>query len=211
MVLSNALSSQQSSLVLFYASIQNALYPSRTPKKSRPYASEKPLTVAQHIRSAPLVLRATELVRGKTGWSVMCWCTKQGGAKGKMQEIKQEQKEKQEDSGNPENVGEQKEPVRIEMDPHEARDDQEMGRAEQDQEQDDTSPSPILVVFQPLPTECAKVGLDPRIFTHKTPSSASVYEIGIWGPWTTSIIELDEGEGGVSEVIFASRYLVAEL
>jgi hypothetical protein len=211
MVLSNALSSQQSSLVLFYASIQNTLYPSRTPKKSKPYASEKPLTVAQHIRSAPLVLRATELSKGKTGWSVMCWCEKQSGGKGKKQEVKEEKKEKQEDSGNPEIEGKQKEPVKIEMEPDEAGEDQQMGRAEQGQEQDGTSPSPILVIFQPLPTECAKVGLDPRIFTHKPPSPASVYEIGIWGPWTTSTIEVDEGERGVSEVIFASRYLVAEL
>jgi hypothetical protein len=86
----------------------------------------------------------------------------------------------------------------------------------------------VLVVFQPVPYECAKIGLDPRILSLKP---GSKYEIGLWGPWSTSLSTSanegqgegereggaeGEGEGDKEEskgttVVFASRYLIAEL
>jgi hypothetical protein len=92
----------------------------------------------------------------------------------------------------------------------------------------------VLVVFQPVPSECAKLGLDPRIILLKPPSSSQSYEIGLWGPWSTTILPDDSsgpkeggsepegtgiGEGGEKgkegvirkTVVFASRYLIVEL
>jgi len=87
----------------------------------------------------------------------------------------------------------------------------------------------VLVVFQPVPAECAKLGLDPRILSLKP---SGTYEIGLWGPWSTTATpedqdksgRQDEGDGegevhgdGIKEkeekqniVVFASRYLIAE-
>jgi hypothetical protein len=205
-VLSNALSSQQSSLVLFYASIQNTIYPTRTPKKSRMMTIEKPVTVAQHIKTAPMVLRARTVVGGKTGWSTMCWCeVLEGGGKDKGGKPEMEKQE----------VAEQEHQEKETREDSEQNLDQRLAVAPMS--------TPLsLVIFQPVPSECAKLGLDPRIFSLKPPSQSVAYEIGVWGPWTTSTLDLDvaelerEGEaegggGGVQKVIFASRYLVTEL
>ena len=99
----------------------------------------------------------------------------------------------------------------------------------------------VMVVFQPVPSECAKLGLDPRILSLR-PGGA--YQIGLWGPWSTTSLsdsagedtseggDMSNGEGkgeGMSKrergvkgdgeeegeeertVVFASRYLIAEL
>lgn len=89
----------------------------------------------------------------------------------------------------------------------------------------------VLVVFQPVPAECAKLGLDPRVITLKPTGK---YEIGLWGPWSTSTSpggnegedrgneseveergttegEPIEGVRKMSTVVFASRYLIAEI
>jgi len=60
--------------------------------------------------------------------------------------------------------------------------------------------SKVMVVLQPVPSECAKLGLDPRIINLKPPPSA--FEIGLWGPWT-----MNEVEG--TTTVFASRYIIA--
>jgi hypothetical protein len=161
---------------------------------------EKPVTVAQHIKTAPMVLRARRVVDGKTGWSIMCWCeVQEGGAKekGGKPEMEKQGQEKEEQEGS------------------EVNEDQRLAVAPMS--------TPLsLVIFQPVPSECAKLGLDPRIFSLKPPSQSVTYEIGVWGPWTTSTLDLgvaeseEQGEtegggGGVQKVIFASRYLVTEL
>jgi hypothetical protein len=136
-ILSNALNSQHSSLVLFYASLQNTLYPTRTPKRM----SIDPPTIHQVIKAAPVILKPVEVIKGRTGWSVMCYCSTIKGDLG----------------------------------------------------------SRVMLVFQPVPSECAKLGLDPRIINLKPTAN---YEIGLWGPWTTN-----EVEG--TKTVFASRYIIA--
>lgn len=49
----------------------------------------------------------------------------------------------------------------------------------------------VMVIFQPVPSECAKLGLDPRILTLR-PGGA--YTIGLWGPWSTTSLSDSEGE-----------------
>lgn len=57
-----------------------------------------------------------------------------------------------------------------------------------------------LVVFQTLPQDCPRVGVDPRVVGN----SEKLYEVGIWGPY--SEVELPDGR----KAIFAARYLIAE-
>jgi hypothetical protein len=211
-ILSNALGSQQSSLLLFYASLQSTLYPTRTPKKGRMTPSAlteglypKAPTLLEHIRTAPVILKPAEVVKGRTGWSTMSYCQV---VKGNLDQ-----------AGLGKSVG--------------------TSRMER-----------VMVVFQPVPSECAKLGLDPRILSLR-PGGA--YEIGLWGPWSTTKLSGSEGEstrreerggkdtssgkgegevtsegmrkgGDVGDgeakgngeeeeitVVFASRYLIAEL
>lgn len=64
--------------------MQSTLFPSRTPKKSRMTPSAltegalqpatKGPTILQHLRSAPLVVHVKEVIKGRTGYSVMCRC-----------------------------------------------------------------------------------------------------------------------------------------
>lgn len=153
-----------------------------------------------------MVLRATKVVTGRSGWSTMCWCEVQRRGKGEKKEVREKEKKEILEPGDQEKLEYQ--PTEGGDDPHEGVTENkkhDMGHTSEH----DAAPRSSLIVFQPVPSECAKVGLDPRIFTHKSPSPTAIYEIGIWGPWTTTTIELEEGE--TSEVIFASRYLVAEL
>jgi len=196
-ILGKALNSQQSSLVLFYASLQNILYPTRTPKKSRMTPSAltaglypKAPTLVEHIKTASVVLRPERVVIGRTGWSTMCYCKVTKGSLGDAVLGK--------------------------------------GPAEMDKKMEMET---VLVIFQPVPTECSKLGLDPRILSLKPNST---YEMGLWGPWSTTLSGTEaegvgdsegenigeehvagKNESGVKEkektVIFASRYLIAEL
>jgi len=203
-ILGNALSSQHSSLVLFYASLQNTLYPTRTPKKGRMTPSAlteglypKPPTIQEHIKTAPVILKPVDVIKGRTGWSVMSYCQVE---KGNLDQV----------------VGKGVDADRMEK---------------------------VMVIFQPVPSECSKLGLDPRILSLR-PGGA--YTIGLWGPWSTTSLSDSEGEGtsegadtsnvegggeGTSKVereekgkgtgtgegeeaitvVFASRYLIAEL
>jgi hypothetical protein len=141
-------------------------------------------TIGQHVKTAPVVLRSGEVVVGRTGWSTMSYCEI---IKGSLEQGV---------------LGK--------------------GTIETNEE------GKVLVVFQPVPYECAKIGLDPRILSLKP---GSKYEIGLWGPWSTSLSTSanegqgegereggaeGEGEGDKEEskgttVVFASRYLIAEL
>jgi hypothetical protein len=152
-------------------------------------------TILEHIRTAPVTLKPVEVVKGRTGWSVMSYCEV---VKGSL--------------------------------------DQVVGKSV------DADMERVMVVFQPVPSECAKLGLDPRILALR-PGGA--YTIGLWGPWSTTSLSDSEGEdtseggdmsNGVGEgkglsngdtegkgdgqgnkgeeertVVFASRYLIAEL
>ena len=199
-ILSNALKSQHSSLVLFYASLQTILYPTRTPKKGRMTLSAlteglypRVPTMQEHIRTAPVILKPVEVVKGRTGWSTMSYCQV---VKGSL--------------------------------------DQAVGKSA-----DTDKPEKVIVVFQPVPSECAKLGLDPRILSLRP---GGTYQICLWGPWSTTNLGDSEdedtngghisnvqetakgtrndgadGQGDVEEaeegipVVFASRYLIAEL
>jgi hypothetical protein len=153
-------------------------------------------TILEHIRTAPVILKPVEVVKGRTGWSVMSYCEV---VKGSLDQV----------------VGKSLEADRMER---------------------------VMVVFQPVPSECAKLGLDPRILSLR-PGGA--YTIGLWGPWSTTSLSdsagedtseggdmsdgegkgkdmgngddegRGDGEGGREEegmtVVFASRYLIAEL
>jgi hypothetical protein len=153
-------------------------------------------TIQEHIKSAPVILKPVEVVKGRTGWSVMSCCEV---VKGNVDQV----------------IGKSLEADRMER---------------------------VMVIFQPVPSECAKLGLDPRILTLR-PGGA--YTIGLWGPWSTTSLSDGEGEGlsesghmsdgegkgegmgngdnegkgdeegnkGEEErtVVFASRYLIAEL
>ena len=152
-ILGNALSSHHSSLVLFYASLQNILYPTRTPKKGRMTPSAlteglypKAPTIQEHIKTAPVILKPVEVVKGRTGWSVMSCCEV---VKGSLDQV----------------IGKSMDADRMER---------------------------VMVVFQPVPSECSKLGLDPRILTLR-PGGA--YTIGLWGPWSTTNLSDSEGEG----------------
>lgn len=153
-------------------------------------------TILEHIKTAPVILKPVEVVKGRTGWSVMSYCQVE---KGSLDQVI------------------------------------EKGMADRMER--------VMVVFQPVPSECAKLGLDPRILTLR-PGGA--YTIGLWGPWSTTNLSDSEGEGtsegadtsnvegrgeGTSKVereekgkrtgnreeeegitvVFASRYLIAEL
>lgn len=200
-ILSNALNSQHSSLVLFYASLQTILYPTRTPKKGRMTPSAltegsypKAPTIQEHTKTAPVILKPVEVVKGRTGWSTMSYCQV---VKGSLDQV----------------VGKVVVTDKVER---------------------------VMVVFQPVPSECAKLGLDPRILTLR---AGGTYQIGLWGPWSTTNLSDSEGEttsegkdaynyNGKGEgtsndgadgkgdgeeteegipVVFASRYLIAEL
>jgi hypothetical protein len=152
-------------------------------------------TILEHIKSAPVILKPVEVVKGRTGWSVMSYCEV---VKGSLDQV----------------VGKRMDVDRMER---------------------------VMVVFQPVPSECAKLGLDPRILSLR-PGGA--YTIGLWSPWSTTNLSDSAGEdtseggdmsngvgkgGGISNgdgvgkkdgekkgeegitVVFASRYLIAEL
>lgn len=62
----------------------------------------------------------------------------------------------------------------------------------------------LLMVLQVLPSDCPRVGVDPRVLL----SSNKRYELGIWQPWSENTVPGEEG--GEDIVLFASRYLIAE-
>jgi hypothetical protein len=152
-------------------------------------------SILEHIRTAPVILKPVEVVKGRTGWSVMSYCEV---VKGSLDQV----------------VGKSVDADKMER---------------------------VMVVFQPVPSECAKLGLDPRILTLR-PGGA--YTIGLWSPWSTTNLSdsagedtseggdmsngegkregMSNGEGGAKgdgeeegeeerTVVFASRYLIAEL
>jgi hypothetical protein len=102
-------------------------------------------TILEHIRTAPVILKPVEVVRGRTGWSTMSYCQV---VKGSL--------------------------------------DQVVGKSV-----DTDRPERVMVVFQPVPSECAKLGLDPRILSLR-PGGA--HTIGLWGPWSTTSLSDSEGE-----------------
>lgn len=79
----------------------------------------------------------------------------------------------------------------------------------------------VLVVLQPIPQDCARLRLDPRIINLKPPISGTVaYEIGIWPAWSDTTLDdhllniadnQSERSGDLChQVVFASRYLIAD-
>jgi hypothetical protein len=90
----------------------------------------------------------------------------------------------------------------------------------------------VLVVLQPVPSECPQLGIDPRIMIKKFGDKQ--WEIGIWEPWTeieassyheaymNIFSDSADQDGGSTEtaktagnmyalgrkVVFASRFLI---
>lgn len=69
------------------------------------------------------------------------------------------------------------------------------------------APSSVVVVFQALPNDCPKLGLDPRLLAA---SPDKVFDVGVLAPWSETSMPSVEEEEGDAVVLFASRYLVAE-
>lgn len=65
----------------------------------------------------------------------------------------------------------------------------------------DSAPPPgrILVVFQPLPPECVKLGVDPRTLAARWGDEPGSWEAGVWGPYSEVEIELDSFDEGIPE------------
>lgn len=144
MRLANLVSSANTSLVLFYTSLQRTLYP--TTRVRSPHAC------LNHIRAAPIRLQVASTVPGPTHNAVMATCAVL---------------------------------------------------------QWPTAPPPssVLVVFQALPADCPKLGLDPRLLASLPDKT---FEVGVLAPWSESSMPSVEVDRGDAVVLFASRYLVAE-
>ncbi|KAL1410155.1 hypothetical protein Q8F55_004158 [Vanrija albida] len=61
-------------------------------------------------------------------------------------------------------------------------------------------PDDVLVVLSPLPADCPRVGVDPRVAA----SASRPLEIGVWDPWSERAVP------GHPTTLFLSRYLIAE-
>lgn len=157
--LSNLLSAQQSSLMLFYTSLHQILHPPARATPARPRVGA-PLRLAQpllatespagpsplvHIRTAPIVLVDLEPVPGRNHGTAIF----RGNVFRWPLHIKSET-----DGGSRRHEGEGRE---------------------------------VLVVLQPVPSECPRVGVDPRAIGRR----AGGNEVGIWEPW--SVVESPSG------------------
>lgn len=185
-----------------------------------PTSIPKGLTVLQHLHTAPLVVRVKGIVTGRTGWSVMVRCKVLKGTveqKG-LGPILRNKLEDNENADIPKPSRVNNDTIDTDLLEHQSQD----------------TFSEVLLVLQPLPPECPKLGLDARILALKPPTSELDYEIGIWPAWTDTTYDTgihDEpighradprsGQGmsmggdvqrGVvdQKVVFASRYLIAE-
>lgn len=70
------------------------------------------------------------------------------------------------------------------------------------------APASVMVVFQALPADCPKLGLDPRLLPSSS-ADGKVFEVGVMPPWSESVMPSIDSAGD-EVVLFASRYLVAE-
>lgn len=96
--------------------------------------------------------------------------------------------------------------------------DPEIGEADSEMMPD--KEDEVLAILQPVPQDCARLGLDPRILVLKPPNHGQVsYEIGIWPAWTDTSLDdylvqptddLPERPVKHHRVVFASRYLIAD-
>jgi hypothetical protein len=211
--LSDLLSAQQSSLMLFYTSLHQILHPPARATPARrvggPLRLAQPSVAAEsaagpsplvHLHTAPIVLVDLEPVPGRNHGTaifrgnVLRW------------------------------------PTHI--------------KSEADGERHEGELRDVLVVLQPVPSECPRVGVDPRAIGRK----AGGNELGIWDPWSVvesalhrplhwepsdrgdqdretrvdaathqrededeTMLGLDETQMAKTEtVLFATRYLVAE-
>jgi hypothetical protein len=101
----------------------------------------------------------------------------------------------------------------------------------------ETDVAEILLVLQPVPHECARLGVDPKVVVGKMQEGTNkTWEIGIWSPYQEMDLRLDsrasEEAGGTASptrtedvanddkanssasttpILFASRYLIAEI
>ena len=200
------LSSTNSSLLLFYTSLQRTLHPPTDNPHRYPHRSAEVQTVItpsaiQHLRSAPIVLRLSESVQGRTHQCIIMWCEVLNWSTPSHATVATSSTD--EESGDLNNVVQSAKPRRI------------------------------LVAFQPVPHECPRLGVDPRLAERKLSevhTGPRVWEVGIWGPSSgvqlfythqemQSLTEVNEGmnvegEGEkkdqITTVVFASRYLIAE-
>lgn len=162
--LANLLQTANSSLLLFYTSLQRTLMPpSRVAQGSlRPGPTLHPPTPIQHLRKAPLVLRAKGLVSKRTHNGTMLLCgvigLKRGDAEiaGLIGRI--------EDESSPEDG-------KLEM-------------------------MEVILVLQPVPHECPRLGMDPKVIVGKlVEGTEKVFEIGIWSPVSDLVVSARSERG----------------
>lgn len=196
--LAQVLHTANSSLVLFYNSIQRVLHPPPRPAKpilgGRNTSPEKTPTVLQHLRTADIRLRPLSIAGTRTHNGLMLRC-----------EVIKRKRHVEDDL----------------LDGDDAITD-ELGKAG----------DRVLLVLQPVPRECARLGIDPKVVVGKMQERAEKeWEIGVWAPCSemdmvlTSASKWDERQedkaGGEEEeqaldepmthVIIASRYLIGEV
>ena len=99
-------------------------------------------------------------------------------------------------------------------------------------EEDNDRKTRLVVILQNLPHVCPRLGVDARVMVGRMKDSPAdsqqSWKIGIWSPWTESLVQLGEESGGQGvmdidpggageeakstslQVIFASRYLIVD-
>lgn len=103
-----------------------------------------------------------------------------------------------------------------------------------DMEEKETVLKEILVAFQPVPSDCPRLGIDPRVVRSRI-GEGRRWKVGVWGPWSkvefpisrqelegsgrrkgsedeegeNEEMEKDESEAR-TKVLMATRYLVAQ-
>jgi hypothetical protein len=94
----------------------------------------------------------------------------------------------------------------------------------------------LTIAYQSLPSECVKLGIDPRTLASKWADETATWEAGVWAPYITAEIDVEREDVGsedaevelsvdgreegaepdqkagqqIVKILFASRYLLAK-
>ena len=194
----------ESSLILFYSSLQRRLAPPRSPAKATRHhgpdthsVAASPLTIAQ---TATLIVRPQAVIHEPTHQAIMVEC-----------QLDTHHRRASHGAG---------EAADAEMEPDNREGEGEAGA--------ELEPA-LVVVFQNIPSGCPRVGGDARVMAGKMKEADGRGwdgVVGIWSPWTERRIHLDDNDRQtdavvadgreaetaprVVRIIFASRYLIVD-
>ncbi|ORY27670.1 hypothetical protein BCR39DRAFT_537845 [Naematelia encephala] len=78
--------------------------------------------------------------------------------------------------------------------------------------------APIVVIFESVPAESPRLGMDPRLLSTKIESGmpSRQFQAGVWAPWSevtlpiVADVNLPSRVGQSCKALFVSRYLIAE-